>query len=565
MPRWPNSSDRIEQSPYRQANTSVGQNGGATAAMTSPAARSIPSSAPSDPAATTLDLPASTGLARLVMRRAAWVGLVTLLLVALLGLRRASDNIVDEVDAAMGLAEVVARLGSLGQTDDRDALDQLRALQVRAPLRHLELRVHDSNSRLLLAPTRAAPAAAPLELVYRLHRQLAHDVDRRLVTWQVDRPGGRTWTVSLSASHESERREALDDLLGMLALLGLGIAALLLIMQANVRHALRPLTALLQAIRGIEATDQRAVDAVRSLPGMPMRELDVIAAALRHLALALDDASEQRRQLSQKVLSLQEDERAHLARELHDEFGQRLTALRLDAAWLQRQLAEPTTATAPDAPRATRQQLASVVDDMAARCAEVQADIRDLLTRLRPLGPGSGQGDVTWQDMIDQLEGLVEGWRGTASRATPSDQTDVTLHCDLPDGAPSHLPRQLALTVYRLSQEALTNIARHAHARRAVLTLRWQPDRHAAPTAQQDSNQSGTLHWRIEDDGTGIDDPVRAMSRGNGLGGMQERVWALGGQWHMGRPRPHGTTSDRPGLMLSAGLPVAMKASHDPD
>jgi two-component system sensor histidine kinase UhpB len=495
---------------------------------------------------------APIGLARLVMRRAAWVGLFTLLLAALLGLQRANDNITDEVDAAMGLAEVVARLGSLGSSNDATALAELRELQTRVPLRHLELRVHDEHRRLLLAPPVRPPAARPLELVYDLHRRLGRDEDRRLVAWQVARPAGPVWTVSLRASHESERREALNDLLGVIALLALGIAALLGVMQANVSHALRPLTALLQAIRGIEATDQRAVDAVRSLPSMPMRELDVIAAALRHLAQALDDASEQRRALSQKVLSLQEDERAHLARELHDEFGQRLTALRLDATWLQRQLATPAAA---DVPRATAQQLTGVVDDMAARCAEVQADIRDLLVRLRPLGPDSGQGNVAWLDIVDQLEGLIESWRGSASRAGDGERTSYEFRCEVLGDAPVDLPRPLALAVYRLSQEALTNVARHARSRHAALTLRWQADAAGAPPAPGGQARAGTLHWSIEDDGTGIDDPVKAMSRGNGLGGMQERVWALDGQWRMGRPGA-ASMPDRPGLMLSATLAV---------
>jgi two-component system sensor histidine kinase UhpB len=503
--------------------------------------------------------PAPTGLASQVMRRAAWVGLATLSLIAVTGLQRAGDNIVDEVDAAMGLAEVVARLGQLGQTEDREAIDQLRALQVQAPLRHLELRVHDSSGRLLLAPPPQAPAPAPLDLVYRLHRDLTHRVDRRLVAWPVARPAGKLWTVSLSASHESERREALDNLLGMLGVLGLGIATLLLVMQANVRHALRPLSALLQAIRGIESTDQRAMDAVRSLPRMPMRELDVIAAALRHLAQALDDTSEQRRQLSQKVLSLQEDERAHLARELHDEFGQRLTALRLDTAWLQRQLAPPAT---PEAPRATGQQLARVVDDMAARCAEVQADIRDLLVRLRPLGSASGQGDVPWVDFVDQLEGLVDGWRDSASRAADGEPTRYEFHCEVVGTAPDSLPRPLALATYRLSQEALTNVARHARASRAVLTLRWQSGATATVPDRPGASAAPTLHWSMEDDGAGIDDPVKAMSRGNGLGGMQERVWALDGQWRLGRASSD-APADRPGLTLRAILPVTTMDSHD--
>ncbi|MFM2065879.1 MAG: hypothetical protein RLZZ584_788 [Pseudomonadota bacterium] len=470
------------------------------------------------------------------MRRATWVGVATLLLAALLGLLRAGHNIDDEVDAAMSLADVVACLGNLAALDDQTALAQLHEMQRRAPLRHLELRVHDVHARLLLGPPLAPPAPAWLDGLYGLHRRLTGDGARRIASWRVARPHGPDWRVSLASSHESERHEAVNDLLGVLMLLGAGIALLLLVMQANVRHALRPLGALLQTIRDIEEPDHRATDALRSLPqDLPTRELAVIAAALRHLALALDEASAERRALSQKVLSLQEDERAHLARELHDEFGQRLTALRLDATWLQRQLAD-----APPARRATPAELQQVVRDMADRCAEVQADIRDLLVRLRPLGPGATA--VAWTDVIAQLEALVQSWQATAARHEGAHRALATrFHFDPgpAGGAPAQLPRDIALALYRLSQEALTNIARHAHASQAGLSLRCAPP---------DPQGCISLTWQVQDDGVGIPDQASAVGRGNGLGGMQERVWALGGDWQASRPT--GTT----GLLLRARL-----------
>ena len=107
---------------------------------------------------------------------------------------------------------------------------------------------------------------------------------------------------------------------------------------------------------------------------MPVRELEAVAALLRHLAGALDAAQARRRLLSQQLLSLQEDERARLARGLHDEFGQRLTALRVDAAWLSRRLAGQAEA-------------APVIAGMAAQCKQIQHDIRSWLTRLQPFGP----------------------------------------------------------------------------------------------------------------------------------------------------------------------------------
>jgi two-component system sensor histidine kinase UhpB len=214
--------------------------------------------------------------------------------------------------------------------------------------------------------------------------------------------------------------------------------------------------------------------------------------------------------------------------------------LRLDTAWLQRQLAEPTS---PDTPRASAQQLASVVDDMAARCAEVQADIRDLLVRLRPLGPGVGSSGIDWTEFIAQLDALVAGWRASASRAAQAGAIDFCLSVQLAgQPAPAGIGRDLALAIYRLSQEALTNIARHARANRAELSLAIEGD-----------SAARWLVWRAFDDGIGIDDPAQALRRGNGLGGMQERVWALGGVWQIGQ-------DDQRGLVLQARLPLGPRS-----
>jgi two-component system sensor histidine kinase UhpB len=108
--------------------------------------------------------------------------------------------------------------------------------------------------------------------------------------------------------------------------------------------------------------------------------------------------------------------------------------------------------------------------------------------------------------------------------------------------ASTRIPRDLALAVYRISQEALTNAARHAHAGEVVLTLTLDMQ-----------TQPPTLDWSVQDDGVGLPDPAGARQRGNGLGGMQERVWALGGTWRVEPADPSSETT-RPGLRLSARL-----------
>lgn len=465
-------------------------------------------------------------LSRLVMRRAARVGLVAVLLALLVGLLRIDEAIEEEVDAAMQLAEMSARLARLEPLDDAGVLSALRAQQ-QGGLRHLTLTIRDESGRALLAPDPPAAPEGPLDLLADLHRRWSEEAPVRSVSWTLPRPDGRLWMLTLQASPEGERREALADIGGVfLVLLGC-IAGLLLVMRRNVRRSLAPLDDLLAAIDGIE---HGRLAPVRALTAMPTRELDQIAAALRQLAGALDEAESRRRLLSQKMQTLQEDERARLARELHDEFGQHLTALRFDAAWLARQLA--------DQPR-----LLEVVQGISRHCGEVQRDIRDLLVQLRPLGPvmDGREERVAPQRLQELLEALVRGWQvlHDGREGRPARDFRLALHIDT--AAPA-LPRELALAVYRLSQEALTNAARHAQATRVALTV---------------DIDAQAVCWSVEDDGVGLGDPAAAMQRGNGLGGMQERVWALGGQWRLA------SDGSPPGLRLQARLPLS-RADVDP-
>lgn len=478
-----------------------------------------------------LDLP------RLVMRRAILVGLLAVGLALLVGLQRTQEAIDEEVEAAMTLAAVMARLGTLASVDDRSALESLRAMQAESPLRHLELSIHAADGRTLLAPP--PPPSAPahedatvaMDTLVRLHRDYLSEPETRSVSWQVLRPAGPAWTVSLHASSEGERHEAIADLAGIFLILLGCIAGLLLVMRWNMQRAFAPLADLLDAISDIE---RQALVPVRRLPTMPIRELESIAMALRHLAGGLEQAEAQRRLLSQKVLTLQEDERTRLARELHDEFGQRLTALRFDAAWLTRQVAD-------------RPELLSVVQGMSARCGEVQRDIRQLLVQLRPFGPageGRDPGTLPLERLVSMLEALVRSWQETRTGTACTLNLDLPPPADTAAGAEVELPRDLALTVYRISQEALTNAARHAQARHVALSVRLV----LSPGAPQ----RGWLCWSVCDDGVGLGQPAAAaLQRGNGLGGMQERVWAQAGQW---RILPG--TADRPGLTLQAWLPL---------
>lgn len=483
---------------------------------------------------TLMPLPVDAGLSHLVMRRALRVGLIFLVLTLGLGLLRARSNIDDELDAAVTLARLMAALVDplAANTPDEPLLARLRALQTHAQLRHLDLHLVDEHGAIVLGPPPAEPRSPAWQAVLDLHRRWLAHAPRPAVTWPLVRPESRRWQVTLQASADGEREEALLDLAGLAVALCGCVAGLLLVMRWNVQRTLAPLGLLVEAIGRIE----RGADLARvtALPAMPVRELERIAAALRHLAASLTAAQTHRRHLSSRLLTLQEDERRRLARELHDEFGQRLTALRFDIAWLTRQTAAGTRA-------------ADVVAGMADHCRVLQDDIRQWLAQLRPFGPLGDDATRTplpLGHLGQLLDELLQGWRATLSGAeTPRLTSHLQIDPDAgPIAAPVELPQDLMLAVYRLSQEALTNALRHAGAGEVTLSVTVHPPR---------PGRDGFIDWQVQDDGRGLADPAQALQHGSGLGGMQERVWAFGGQWQIDSdPARH------PGLTLRARLPL---------
>jgi len=216
--------------------------------------------------------------------------------------------------------------------------------------------------------------------------------------------------------------------------------------------------------------------------------------------LELQESSQQLETLSRRLLIAQETERRHIARELHDEIGQLLTVIKLD---LQTVLRQPgTSALAP----ALKEGMESV-DRVVAR-------VRDLSLDLRP-------------SMLDDL-GLIPTLRWYVQRQMSRFGVDIALK--LPPSLP-RLASEIETACFRIVQEALTNIARHASATHIVVTL-----------ATPDSSIALTVH----DDGQGFD--VTAVHHktlvggGVGLLGMKERAELAGGIFHLASGLGQGTT-----------------------
>jgi len=217
------------------------------------------------------------------------------------------------------------------------------------------------------------------------------------------------------------------------------------------------------------------------------------------------------RELSARVLEVREEEKTLIARELHDELGQLLTALKMDLAWLRARLPAEALALGERAAR-----MNTVLDQTVASVRRISADLRPLM--LDDLG------------LADAAAWLAEDF---GTRTGIACKVEVAA-----DTALAAVERPAATAIYRALQESLTNIARHAGATNAWITL---------------DIEHGEVRLDVEDDGGGIDLATLAHTRSLGLKGMRERVLYLGGTLDVSRA-PRGGTRVR--LRVPAQAPA---------
>ncbi len=298
-------------------------------------------------------------------------------------------------------------------------------------------------------------------------------------------------------SHNLEAHHYLIDttFIVLATLLSLLINVLLL------RASFRPLFSLLSTIRAVSAgkTSTRA-------HASPLdSEVGELAQAFNRM---LDRLEMARREQAMLILQAQEDERRRLALELHDETSQNLTALLIHTEILSQCLASsPQAVMTKDA----NKQLAEGLHQLTKLTQHTLENIRTLAQQLRPA-------------VLDDL-GLDAAFRWLAEDGRQRLQLDVELYINDGEGSIRHLPGPYETALFRIAQESLTNVARHAHAQHVSLSL------------TQDQKQ---LCLQIRDDGCGYD--PSAQHQGLGIFGMYERAALLGGKVTISSQPGQGTT-----------------------
>jgi two-component system sensor histidine kinase UhpB len=366
--------------------------------------------------------------------------------------------------------------------------------------RHLRASLGDRAGRLIaVSRPMASPRSEPAWFI----RLLAPD----LAPARIESGGFVLSLEPVAANEAGEVWEEFRDAVVVLALFGFGAVVAV---HFALGRALAPLRSLGVRFAEVTAGDLQARAAEDGAP-----ELARLGRGFNQMTERLRQTAQRNARLEEQLLTLQDEERAELARDLHDEIGPQLFVMKVDAAVL-RGLAEQDSLPA----------VAVRVRSIETALAQVQSIIRDLLERLRATPPET-------VELAAAVDDLLAFWRAR--------QPDVAFSADVSVQGET-LPPARRAAIYRLVQEGLSNAARHGRASVVQVRIAIAPD--------------GDLVAEVCNDGA---DGAKTAAAGRGLGGMRERVTATGGDLAFG-PRAEGGWAVRARWPSAAALGERVRA-----
>lgn len=315
----------------------------------------------------------------------------------------------------------------------------------------------------------------------------------------------RYGTVLVTLNVQMETTRAWNNLRAVTGVLTVTFLALCVLMFWTINRMLRPAQ---RIVNGLEKMREGDLD--YRLPSFDIAEWRRTSEAINALASSQQHTLADNKRLALKLMNAQEEEHRYISRELHDEFGQCLAGI---------------NAVTASVAQTARKDCPAVVDEVQSIShitAHMMKALRNLLTRLRPT-------DVDDLGLNTSLAQLVKSWNQRSGN-----QTHYQLDSD---NSLDNLPDPLPVNIYRIVQECLTNIAKHARAGKAEISLRRMTDQ--------------TVLISIRDDGIAQAESFE-NTMGMGLFGIHERVTALGGDLSLQAQR-YG------GLLVTVSLPI-----HEP-
>jgi two-component system sensor histidine kinase UhpB len=437
------------------------------------------------------------------------VTLVALLVSLLVPLESIRGDVARETDASMQLAQLLLDVQHAVARANGSAEAMLAAtgeLRRANNLRHVRVSLVDNTGALLATSPVEEPQVGMITkalLSSGPPATLAYPVSYRAIALGELRVSSN----ALSEFAEIEQRVGAD-----VVLLALTVLALSGAIYWMVRRGLQPIAQVQAALANLQAGQLGT-----RLPRFRLKDVDDISQRFNQCAAAMEEAAAQRRDSKRLVLEAEEEERKRLARELHDELGQSLTAIKVDAAYIARAAANSAPPNNMSANNIS--EIVACANSIEKLSTNIMELIRSMLARLRPYG-------LETVGLRETIHDLVNGWQ-----VRVADRFQCSLEFL---GAVDSLPADLNMTLYRLIQECLTNAVKHSRARKVDLRLALEENR--------------VLLEVTESETTG--DAAVGGGSGSGLLGMRERVEVHGGELNL-------TFDPKGGLSLRAWMPCA--------
>ena len=393
-----------------------------------------------------------------------------------LAIWQARTSVLKEVDASSHLAlQLIAlSLDNNGVFLQSADLSHFRTLQ---QTRHLSIQIKKPDG-LIIQFTGDDKPSRPEHMPPAWFVKLVQN-DYPTVTHQLKTQNGEVLTLLIQAQPLDEISEVWEESLRFLSLILALTLLTFIVVSLALNKSLKSIAIIVKTLGKIETGNYQ-----QKLPPFAIQEFDSIANALNHMMEELDKTRQENRALTQHSLSIQEDERQRLSQELHDELGQSLTAIKVMAVTVAH-------------PKADHENISAAIVNI---CNHLMLIVRSMMQQLHPLV-------LTELGLKACLEDLIQHW----SDRNP----DLNLIIDCNECV-DNIDKQIAIQIFRVIQECLTNVIRHAHASEVNIRL---------DIIEQVDLQ---LSLSISDNGIGCD--LNDHQPGFGLLGMKERIKSLNGE-----------------------------------
>lgn len=378
------------------------------------------------------------------------------------------------------------------ETDEETQLQLLQSLAELNETRHLHIDIRNPTD--IITPidefSVLQDANAPAWFV-----KLVQPPPTEIRRW-LNNPAIPSTGIIIRADPTDEIDENWTEVRSMLVFLLVFIILANILVFITIGRYLSPIDTILTGLSDIEKGNYRL-----ELPRFRLPELDRISQRFNHMARVLLKSKAENQLLTQRSLEIQEEERRHLAQELHDELGQTITAIKAVAVAI-------TNEQKPDV-----EHIDSSVKTIIEYSDHIYKVAKNMMHRLRP-------SVLDEFGLIKALQNMIDDWN--------SRQDEIFCHFSFSD-IPSDMPESLKINLFRIIQESLTNVLKHSSASKVSISMN-----------KTKSNNMEQINLKIQDDGVGLD--KEKIMPGLGLLGMKERVEMNNGTFELTSETNNGIT-----------------------